>query len=148
MFRRKVTAPDGRTWTLGRRWMPRYRRIGRADPGDVAPDVPDLGGDDTGILAAIVLAIFAVIAAVFIALVLFNVVAIAIELLLIVVLFVAGVVGRVVFRRPWVVFAAAKNASFHEVGIVGWRASRREIDRLAGLIASGAELEPASRDRG
>src|SRR5689334_9207133 len=101
MFRRKVTAPDGTKWTLGRRWMPRRRRLGRVDvpDGGGADWMPDIG-DDLGILGAIVLAIFLVIAAVFVVLVLFNVIAIAVELLILIVLFVAGIVSRVVFRRP------------------------------------------------
>src|SRR4051794_23835008 len=126
MLRRKVTGPDGRVWKLGRRWMPRRRRIGRVDVPDLG--VPDFGLDDLGaVIGAIVLAI----AVVLLALVLFNVVAIAIELMIVIVLFLAGVVGRVVFRRPWTVFAQTKNVSYHR-NVVGWRASRRAIDDMAG----------------
>src|SRR3954468_3754746 len=150
MLRRKVTSPDGRVWKLGRHWMPRRRRIGRVDLGDLG-GVPDFGGggiglDDLGIVGAIIGAILLAVAVVLLALVLFNVVAIAIELMIVIVLFLAGIVGRVVFRRPWTVFAATKNVSVTR-NVVGWRASRRALDEMAGRLESGLELEPAPGDR-
>ncbi len=53
----RVQAPDGRTWKVGRRWLPRRRRLGRADLSDATPDWLDFGlGDDlSGILLAIVI---------------------------------------------------------------------------------------------
>ena len=146
MFRRKVSAPDGTEWTLGRRWLPRWKVLGRADPGS-APDLPDGGlDDDTGIFAMIFLAIFAVIAAVFLALVLFNVVAIAIELMIFLVALFAGLFSRVVLRRPWTVYAKSKLA-MHERHAVGWRGSRTQLDDLASRLQSGLELDPAPGDR-
>jgi len=125
--------------------MPRRRRLGRVDVGDGGglDWMPDFS-DDLGIFGAIILAIFVVIAAIFVALVLFNVIAIAIELLLVIVLFVFGVVSRVVFRRPWTVFAASKDQTITR-SIVGWRASKREIEDLSARLQSG--LEPAPGDR-
>jgi hypothetical protein len=147
MFRRTATSPDGRKWTLGRHWMPRRRRLGRADPGDAMPDFLSFdSADDLGVLGAILLAAVALVVAIVLALLLFNVVAIAIELLILIVLLVAGVVGRVVFRRPWTVFAKS-GSTLHTRPVVGWRASGRAIDELAERIASGAELEPAPGDR-
>ena len=78
MFRRKVTGPDGRTWKVGRRWFPRYRKGKRMDMSDLS--LPDLGGggaDDLGIIGVILLAIGLFIAAI----VLILVVGIGIELL-------------------------------------------------------------------
>jgi hypothetical protein len=43
MLRRTVTAPDGTKWKLGRRWLPRWKQLARADPGDFSPDMPDFG---------------------------------------------------------------------------------------------------------
>ena len=65
MFRRKVTAPDGRKWTLGRHWLPRRKRFKKADITDVGPDggFLDIGGDDLGIFGVII----AVIVGVFLA---------------------------------------------------------------------------------
>jgi hypothetical protein len=57
------------------------------------------------------------------------------ELVFIVVLAVAGVVGRVLFRRPWTVDAVDPANARHTWSVVGWRASaaaRRFIaDRIA-----------------
>ena len=54
---------------------------------------------------------------------LFNVVAIAIELMIFLVALFAGLFGRVVLRRPWTVYAKSKHLT-HERHAVGWRGSR------------------------
>src|SRR3954470_17553896 len=138
MLRRKVTSPDGRTWTLGRRWMPARRKLGRVDIGDIG--IPDVSGglDDLGIVGTIIAAILLAHAGVVIALVLFNVLAIAIEFLIVLVALVAGVVGRVVFRRPWTVFARW-GAAGHYRPVAGWPAGRRALDEMAARLSSGSE---------
>ena len=115
MLRRKVTAPDGRRWTLGRRWLPRRKRFKKADLGD-SFNLPDLGGDDLGIIGLIFAAIAAVFLAIFLALLLFNVVALAIELTIVIVIALTGLLGRVVFRRPWIVFARSGDAARRSPG--------------------------------
>jgi hypothetical protein len=143
MFRRKVTGPDGRRWKLGRKWFPRFSRIGKADVTDFGPDLPDMDFDDLGIVGAIFVAILGVIVAIFLALLLFNVIALAIELVIFIVLLIAGVAGRVLFRKPWGVFAVTRDA--HAYGeVVGWRASRDWLRDAETRIASG--LEPAPGD--
>ncbi len=44
----KVSAPDGRTWKVGRRWMPRRPRLGRADVSDAMPDFLNFDGGPGG----------------------------------------------------------------------------------------------------
>lgn len=145
MLRRKVTGPDGRTWKVGRRWFPRYRKWKRAELGDLSvPDLGGGGGDDLGIVGAILLAIGLFIAAILLILVAFNVVVIAIELLIVAALFAAGLFGRIVLRRPWTVFARSGDELI-ERQVVGWRGSRREIADLGGALSSG--LEPARLHR-
>ena len=144
MFRRKVTGPDGRRWTLGRHWLPRYRKLGRTDVPDVPTDL-DVGGDDLGIFGAILLAIVGIFVAIVLVLVLFNVVAIAIELMIFITLAIAGLIGRVVFRRPWIVFAKSGENRF-EYPVVGYFNSRRKLQDLASQLSIGAELEPAAGD--
>ena len=147
MFRRKVRAPDGQTWTLGRRWLPRRRRLGRARVRDIGDgSLPDFGADDLGAIAVVIAAVIAVVVAVFLALMLFNVFAIAIELLLLVLVALAGVIGRVVFRRPWIVTAKAGSTRL-EWPVVGYFNSRRRIEEIAGQLALGTQLEPAPSDR-
>jgi hypothetical protein len=145
MFRRKVTGPDGRRWTLGRRWLPRYRKLGRTDVPDMPGGDFDLGGDDLGIFGAILLAIVGIFVAIVLVLVLFNVVAIALELMIFITLAVAGLISRVVFRRPWVVFARSGENRF-EYPVVGYFNSRRKLQDIAGRLSIGAELEPAPSD--
>jgi hypothetical protein len=147
MFRRKVESPDGRTWTIGRRWLPRRRRIGRAK----LPDIGDAGGldiggaDDLGFIGAILAVVVVAVVSVVVVLVLFNVVAIAIELLLVVLVLVGGVLSRVVFRRPWIVHARSDEATL-EWPVVGYLPSRRKIADVARRLASGDELDAARRD--
>jgi hypothetical protein len=137
MFRRTVTAPDGKTWKVGRRWAPRRPHIRRARGGDAMFDgfmFDDLWGVLLGILLVVVV------------LVLFNVLAIAVELLFVLVVLVAGVFGRVVLRRPWVVEARAGGES-HEFPVVGWRASEAKIDEISMRLGSGAELDAPRLNR-
>src|SRR3954463_7434857 len=144
MFRRSVTTPDGTKYKLGRRWLPQWKQLARVDPGS-APDLPDGGfDDDTGIFATIFLAIFLAIAAVFLVLVLFNVVAIAIELMIFIVVALAGIFGRVVLRKPWTVFARSQHVEHAPQG-VGWRDSRILIADMATRLASGLELPAGDR---
>jgi hypothetical protein len=147
MFRRKVTGPDGRRWTLGRHWLPRRKRLGRADLSDFGPDLPGIDGlDDLGIVGTIIAAIFIVILVAFLALLLFNVIAIAIELLIVIFVALVGIVGRVVFRRPWIVFARTKDQQ-HEWPVVGYLNGRRRIQEISSQLALGTQLDPAPRDR-
>jgi hypothetical protein len=143
MFRRKVTDPHGRRWTLGRHWLPRRKRVEKADLE--FPDVlGGLGDDDTGIFASILLVIALFFFAIFLALLLFNVVALAIELSIVILVGLATLIGRVVFRRPWLVFARSGDQRV-AYPVVGYFNSRRRIDELAAQLSSGAQLPPSHR---
>jgi hypothetical protein len=133
MFRRKATAPDGSKWKLGRRWFPHRDLDGSFDTPDLP--FPDIGDADD-IFGAILLIVFAVIAAVFLALLLFNVVVLAIEISILVFGLLIGLFSRVVLRKPWTVFAKS-GPQLVERHAVGWRGSRRLIDELAGEVESG-----------
>jgi hypothetical protein len=144
MFRRKATAPDGSRWKLGRRWFPHRPndRFDAIDTGDLK--FPDLGEADD-LFGAILLVVFSVIAAVFLALLLLNVVVMAIEITIIVLGLIIGLFSRVVLRKPWTVFVKS-GAHTVERHVVGWRASRRLIDELAAEVESG-RLQLALQDR-
>ena len=58
------------------------------------------------------------------------------ELLFIVLLTLAGVVGRVLFRRPWTVDAIDPAGHHHEWSVVGWRASAAARGLIAHRIAT------------
>lgn len=142
MFRRTATAPDGSKWKLGRKWFPHRPGFEGADTGDLS--FPDLGDADD-IFGAILLAVFAVIAAVFLALLLFNVVVLALEITIVVLGLIIGLFSRVVLRKPWTVFAKS-GPHLVERHVVGWRGSRRLIDELAGEVESGG-LQRALENR-
>lgn len=143
MFRRKVTDPYGRKWKLGRHWLPRRKRFKKADLD--MPDLPGVdGGDELGIFAAIFLAVAAFFVTIFLALLLFNVVALAIELSLLILIGLATLIGRVVFRRPWLVFASS-DAQQVVYPVVGYFNSKRKIEELATALSSGAQLPPGHR---
>jgi hypothetical protein len=144
-----VTSPDGRTWRVRRRWLPRlggqtlwgrfHRRFRKLV--DSMTDVPvgdpgclDVVGEG---FVVVVLVIAAVLFVVFIGLPL----ALAVLDMVLVLLFaVVGLVARVVFRRPWVVEARAGDGSGHEWRVVGWRRSGRAMDELRQLLAAGADV--------
>jgi hypothetical protein len=144
MFRRKATAPDGSRWKPGRRWFPHRPndRFDAIDTGDLK--FPDLGEADD-LFGAILLVVFSVIAAVFLALLLLNVVVMAIEITIIVLGLIIGLFSRVVLRKPWTVFVKSGPHTV-ERPVVGWRASRRLIDELAAEVESG-RLQLALQDR-
>jgi hypothetical protein len=130
--REVVTAPDGREWTVGVRWLPRRPRwLGwgfgrrRRARGERAAwwdgaDIPDFGGDSltawlivVGLVVAFFLAWFFV----------FPVLFLLLDLVLVLLLAAGAVAARVLFRRPWIV-QAVRGDETREWPVVGWRASR------------------------
>lgn len=159
MLRRKVVrAPDGTVWTIRRRWIRRpgwrgrswpWRRKRESDPDRGGRwDLLDLFnfnfdfGDDiaAGILIVLLVAAFVVFMIFFgwpLLLFLFE------SLLIIPITFVAGIVGRVLFRRPWAIEATAVQATEEtEVAwsVAGWRASSRAADQMAAAIRATGDV--------
>ena len=124
--------------------MPRRKRFKKADL-----DLPDFlsdigGGDDLGVFAAIFLTIAAFFLAIILALLLFNVVALAIELSIVIIVALVGLISRVVFRRPWTVFAKSGDQQL-TYPVVGYFNSKRRIDEFATQLSSGAQLPTGNR---
>ena len=150
---RRVTAPDGREWKVGRQWLPARVRIRRDDVHDVGGSGDGGGGDgflDTmggffgiddagaGILVGIaVVALTALVLAV-----VFPVIALTLELIVLLALLLAGIVGRVVFRRPWHVLARTDDARYRWP-VRGWRASGERVDAVADGLTRGSLLPEA-----
>ena len=63
------------------------------------------------------------------------------DLLLVLLLAVAGMLARVFLRRPWIVEAETGGPpEVHKAwGVVGWRASREAVEGLSAQIAAGIE---------
>jgi hypothetical protein len=139
---RRVTAPDGREWKVGRQWLPARMRIRRDEgdgPGDgdgILDTMGDfLGMDDAGAGILVGFAVLALSALLFA--VVFPVIALTLELIILLALFMAGIVGRVVFHRPWHVLARTDGASYRWP-VRGWRASGERVDAVADALAGGS----------
>ncbi len=138
---RKVTSIEGHEWKVGRQWLPRRPKfrskedLGSGDWGDVS------AGDDLGaVLIGIGLVVFVFVLLVIV----FPVVVLALELILLAVLLVAGVVARVVFRKPWHVLARSGETAYRWP-VKGWRASGERVREVADALASGTVPSGAER---
>jgi hypothetical protein len=142
LSRRRVQQPDGTEWTVGRRWSgrqwPRLRRWWRGKRGDGWLDAPfDIGGLDDLAGAAIVF-IGLVLAVVFVLFVV-PLLVLAVEVVVAVLLIGVGVLGRILFRRPWVIEAHARRGvkPSRAWRVVGWRESARVIEEVGAELAAG-----------
>jgi hypothetical protein len=139
---RRVTAPSGTKWRVGRRWFsPRQRPQlrGIAGAGNGFDGIPDLGGiDDIGTLIITAVA-FVVIVLVLIPLLLFG-----LELVIVGLLAAAGVISRFLLGRPWLVTAipGPGDESPRAWEVKDWRRSGRVVAEVAGALASGDEPSP------
>ena len=146
----EVETAEG-TWHVRRRWAPRRlgadtlwrrfrtrtRKVGRRtrDLGDL-PD-PGCAGDA---LEGLVLVVVVVVVVVFLLLVGIPFLIALGELLILVLLALGGVVGRVLFRRPWTVDAVAPDGTHHVWAVVGWRASGAARQHVADRVAAGGTV--------
>jgi hypothetical protein len=144
---RHVTAPDGREWKVGRQWLPARVRIrpDRGDDRDIGDDDGDgflgtmgdfFGIDDAGagiLVGFAVLALSAIVLAI-----VFPVIALTLELIILLTLLLAGIVGRVLFRRPWHVLARTDGGARYRWPVHGWRASGERVHAVADALARGS----------
>jgi hypothetical protein len=155
---KEVVAPDGRAWTVRRRWDPRdpdrkrpfeevRRQLSTRRQEFTAGDLFEGGAHGVGGLAEgggigflLLLLIFAVALAWFVVVPLFF---LAVEVVVVVTLLVAGVAGRVLLRRPWIV-EATDDWTIHRWEVVGWRASGDHARLVAEQLAAGMPLPQPS----
>jgi hypothetical protein len=157
---RTARSTTGATWVVRRRWArrPRWRRlIGGRQPRregsssgrdrdwwflDFPLNPLDFFDDLPGV-AAILLFIAAIIFMIFVGIPLL--IFLVETLLIIPALVFAGVIGRVLFGRPWTIEAMRIEPPGGPTiawNIVGWRASGRAAQRMTTLI-HGAGIPPA-----
>ena len=134
-----VRGPGGETWRVGRRWLPwrpRYR-----GPETSGLDIPLELGDVGGILAliAIVAAVFLLVA------VALPVLALAVELIVLVLVVLGATALRLTRVRPWLIEARTDGPPrrVHAWHVKGWRASGEAIEHIA--QACNPAASPASR---
>ncbi len=146
MRARQVRAPDGRPWSVRVVWMPRHHAwLGgwRRRDRDLSTGVEDLidapstgsgsgGGFDWGddLLVGLAVAVAVVVFAGFFWWLLLPVLLLVLDLAVVLILLGAGVLTRVVLRRPWTIEARSGDAVY-ETTVVGWRAALRERDATA-----------------
>lgn len=134
-------------WHVRRRWAPRHlgsetiwarflhrsRKVRRrtAELGDV-PDP----GCAVDIVEGIAVFIFLVVVILFLIFIGIPFLIALSELLFVVLLALAGVVGRVLFRRPWTVDAVSPTGEHYHWAVVGWRASGAARQFIADRITT------------
>lgn len=136
-----VVAPDGVEWRVGRRWSRRsfgwtWKRRGLA-----ADAVSGLGQGIGGLdLQGGALLVVAVVAAL---LILIPLLFFGVELIILGVVLAAGVLGRVLFRQPWLIEATSndpltpgRQLKWH---VTGWRKSKELIEKVISDLAAGRE---------
>jgi hypothetical protein len=150
----RVIDPDGNRWTVRRKWVHRRLRwrgsgsfdlLDGADLLSAGADLPVVGVILTVLallLLAVGLVLFVVPALIFIG-----------ELLLVVAIVGVGLVGRLLFGRPWTVEAHRQGAGHaYEWRARGWGASR-DLVRSVGEqlsttgVAGGGTQVPARSSR-
>jgi hypothetical protein len=141
-------SPDGERWRVRRRWLdhpvPKLRRALEDRRGELATEGgAELLLGDSSIAGGVALAVaFALV--VFVVL---PLVGLALELILLVAILGFGLIGRLLFRRPWIVAAVnldhpQRSAEF---GVKGWGESGRAVAQLSAAIqVSGVPTAPAA----
>ena len=138
-------------WRIGRLWagrrLPRWRRVRLGDAGAEAAwslPIPD-GGSPEDLAAGVVILVGAVVfAVVLIPLLLFG-----IELIILGLLVAAGILGRALLARPWVVRAIPASGHDAALGwkVTGLRRSGRVIDEVARRSPAGFRRRRPKRPR-
>jgi hypothetical protein len=150
---KRVTAPDGTTWKVGRRWLPdkptlwRRRKRKRddgspAEHGNGSDFFPDFGIDEAFVFVLAILAV--VVVFVLLTTVVFPILVLTLELLIVLVLLAGVLAGRFLFRKPWTIRARAKDGRELSWRASGWRRSGRVRDDAAAALALGhTDVRPA-----
>jgi hypothetical protein len=147
---RRVVAPDGVEWRVGRRWLTRRPRFRRPRLGEPAAESlthfgPDLASVDFEEGLLVVAAIVAFI------LVLVPLLFFGIELIVLGALLAGGVIARTVLRQPWVIEARSTDprtsARQLEWTVRGWRNSGKLIDQVASDLSAGREPDERALPR-
>jgi hypothetical protein len=136
---KRITAPDGTTWQVGRRWLPRkqtlWRRRKKGGPGNSGLfDDPAVTLQPDG-LTALLFVLFVLF--LLLTVVVFPLLIIAVELVIVVGALVAGLGGRVFLRKPWTIRARATDGRELTWHAPGFRRSGRVRNDAAAALALG-----------
>lgn len=154
----EVKSPDGRRWKIRRRWVPRLgtervlSKVRHQVPAKGADRKQGGGVDARGWMPFAQIDVVAiallVVVLVFVALVVvLPLLFVLVDLAILAVLALAGIVGKVVFRRPWVVEAVTDRGKRHEWRVAGWRRSGERCHEIARSLEAGVIPPPDGQPR-
>jgi hypothetical protein len=136
-----VTSPDGDRWRVRRRWLdrplPDLNRRWRANSKEAAKNSPEaLWGLQASDNPAVGLAVVAGLA--LIVLIVLPLLGVALELVALLLVLLAGLLGRLLLGRPWIVEAEnlddrARSLAF---AVKGWSRSRDALAELGTTLAT------------
>lgn len=143
---RRVVAPNGVEWEVGRRWpAPRFGWTWKRR-GDIAQPLSTLGQGlgSSDLREGMVVVVLALASA----LVIIPLVFFGVELIILGLVLAAGLVSRVVLRKPWVIEARSSDPLTSgrrlEWHVTGWLRSSRLIDQVVSDLAAGREPPQAT----
>lgn len=145
----KARTPDGRSFSVTRRWMPWRRRVkelGDAGGPDLVPDFLSFADDPVGLVFFAVLGLLTALLALPALLLLLGA---ALEVALLVALLPVAVLLRALVGVPWEVEVRDMDAGVlwpvvHVERVKGWSASASRIRTLAGHIATRQFVPPVA----
>ena len=139
-----VRAPDGARWRVRRRWLerplPNLKRRFKANREEVVESVEGLPLGGFGGIDSPAVLIAGAAAAALLVLVLLPLLGIALELIGVLLVLLAGLFGRLLLGRPWIVEAVKVGDPEERVAfaVKGWRDSNAALRELrTTLSASG-----------
>ncbi|HYJ66778.1 MAG TPA: hypothetical protein VEX15_03870 [Nocardioidaceae bacterium] len=154
MRRRRVRAPDGRSWVVRRRWMPRLgagtawsRLRGRSRRSRRSTKHAETAGD-VSLFTAFIVDDFAVvvrwvvIVVVATLLIVLSAFAAIVEVALLVLLVLVGILTRFLLDRPWTIEATPDDGEALKWQATGWRSSAERLSQVATLLESGITPPP------
>jgi hypothetical protein len=146
MRQRTVRAPDGRSWVVRRRWMPRvgagtaWSRLNRRSRrstkhaetvGDVSLFSAFVVDDFAVVVRWVVIVVVATL------LIVVSAFAAVVEIALLAILLLIGILTRILLDRPWTIEATPDEGEALKWQATGWRASTERLDQIATLLESG-----------
>ena len=149
MASKTVVDPEGRIWKVRRRWGHRHVSW-RGPKGGRAADLLDGAdlasvGAELPVVGVIMVAIAALLIGAMAVIFIVPAVIFVFELLLILAAVGLGVLGRLLFRRPWTVEARVKGTNHRgEWKVTGWRASGDLVDSVAERLQATGQISTAS----
>lgn len=132
----RVTGPDGRSWRIGRQWLPWQVRRREIDSDDTF-HLAEAADDPLSVLALFALAVVAAVLLAF----LLPLLLLGLEIALLTVLVPLLAAFRVLTRRSFTVTARERGKSVPAATqrVVGWRASGRVAVGWAEQVRSGGQ---------